>query len=688
MGRFRGRDVILFAALLLALMSLATYAVAAAGPTLICPSGSDTVYRTSESYVTVSGTQDVPLAQVEWSTDRGFSGPANVGRAGAWAASIPLETGLNVITVSSLAGNVSLTVIRDDPINHVYLDCSLPLDGDGSRDSPHNILREAADRVAAGGTIHLLGGICAESIRIQRPMNFVGVAGVPHPAITGGGPCGRYALAPVHLVVDTVTPMRFQHVRVNSPPNTRYSRRGIYFDAYAGGHDIALDDVLDTTVNMGGEESAGGLPQVLRVQHSSGVKLENSSPIYSGRRMIIIEDSKDVSVALYSGGGSLDISIARASVTGFDVWDHNAFKVHAEDSEIHGAFSIYMARYPGSLDLLVRNTRFLDAPVSVSYRGYYGRLDTINVAFEGTRFERSPISFNLFDRDAGSEPPPAKVVFRNNEAIGSGLRVDLSRDNMDVPADTLVSVANNTFVGAGTGVTLAGVNQGNVAPAWRARITNNIIAGGETGILVDATGLFDTTVSGNDLFGNTLHDYAGDLPDQTGQSGNISSDPGFLAPALGDYSLVPSSVCIDAGIMGPDVPPADLLGTPRPQDGDGDGLAVPDIGAYEFVLHDEDQDGYPATEDCDDGDPSIHPGAPDLPGNTVDENCDEALACDPAAFWRAHGQFVKCVARECGSLVRGAQVDRSTCDALVTHAAQLQVGKRSKRRPPGPPTEP
>ena len=136
------------------------------------------------------------------------------------------------------------------------------------------------------------------------------------------------------------------------------------------------------------------------------------------------------------------------------------------------------------------------------------------------------------------------------------------------------------------------------------------------------------------------------------------------------------------------MPAMDRNGTSRPQDGNGDGIAAPDIGAFEFVYLDADGDGFPAGVDCDDDDPSIHPGAPDLPGNAVDEDCDAALACDPSGLWKAHGQFVQCVARECGSMVRAGQVDGATCNALIVHAARSQVGKPSKRRSTGPPIEP
>ena len=62
---------------------------------------------------------------------------------------------------------------------------------------------------------------------------------------------------------------------------------------------------------------------------------------------------------------------------------------------------------------------------------------------------------------------------------------------------------------------------------------------------------------------------------------NVLADPGFVNAAALDFHLGPNSALIDRGFPGAGST-TDLDRLPRPNDGNGDGTAVRDIGAYEY----------------------------------------------------------------------------------------------------------
>jgi hypothetical protein len=79
-------------------------------------------------------------------------------------------------------------------------------------------------------------------------------------------------------------------------------------------------------------------------------------------------------------------------------------------------------------------------------------------------------------------------------------------------------------------------------------------------------------------------DYVTSSGTITDGGGNLSADPQFADPAHGDYRLTAGSPLIDAGVDNhiDKLGDTDITGAARVADGNGDGTALVDLGAYEY----------------------------------------------------------------------------------------------------------
>jgi serine protease len=146
--------------------------------------------------------------------------------------------------------------------------------------------------------------------------------------------------------------------------------------------------------------------------------------------------------------------------------------------------------------------------------------------------------------------------------------------NMTLPAGAAPVVVNNTIVGNAVGIRVD-ARVSTTAHTYR----NNVVVDNDIGLEVDfgAAPPWDHNL----VFGNVV-DYSG-APSQTGSNGNVSANPSFVDAAGHVFRLQAGSPAIDAG-SNVEIPAVDFAGGARSLDGNGDGDAVADIGAFEAPL--------------------------------------------------------------------------------------------------------
>ena len=203
-------------------------------------------------------------------------------------------------------------------------------------------------------------------------------------------------------------------------------------------------------------------------------------------------------------------------------------------------------------------------------------------------------------------------VIADGTLTASRLRITAGSDGVQAQAGGDATVDGLLLVGAGTagGIAAAAQNGGTLtirsgtfvatAGAWAQATSNNAVGGTSSLTILDSifSGFTNgaacgaTAGSASMTFGNDdRHVFGAESCSGGGTftpgTGNIDADPQFVGPATGDYHLLWSSPAIDAGqtTCGAPCQHSDLDGVVRPIDGNGDGVAVRDMGAYEYGHH-------------------------------------------------------------------------------------------------------
>ena len=218
-----------------------------------------------------------------------------------------------------------------------------------------------------------------------------------------------------------------------------------------------------------------------------------------------------------------------------------------------------------------------DATLREPLYGIWGEAEGVPLTVERTAIER-PSEVGFFATESG------RISVTNSTVIVDGA-ADALQANSNNGGEVAIDAEHVTFVQEGSPPVSHGVHARSTSSGDASVTVNNSIVRGfpfDYFRYSEGPGEADLTISHSNLGPGGADLGPGTLDLATG---NIDGDPLFAGSvpfgSPTELALQPGSPSIDGGDPAPGGIATDFLGAPRPLDGDGDGAAVRDQGAFE-----------------------------------------------------------------------------------------------------------